>query len=111
MTTDRLLERAADADVPAGRAPARLKSRIYSALVERLAETGPLLALSACKADGRTLCVFEEALAAWPLGEDAGSKNPCRVCHARVLGERLEWAPIFWPGGPYPGFPHGWHLH
>jgi hypothetical protein len=107
MTTHRLLERAADADVPAGRAPARLKSRIYSALVERLAETGPLLALSACKGDGRTLCVFEEALAAWPLGEDAGSKNPCRVCHARVLGERLEWAPIFWPGCPYSDFHNG----
>jgi hypothetical protein len=33
--------------------------------------------------------------------------NPCRVCHARVLGERLERAPIFWPGCPYSEFHNG----
>ena len=107
MTTDRLLERVADADVPAERAPARLKSRIYSALVNRLAETSPLLSLPATKAAGSRLCVFEEVVCAVPVGDDVQSKNPCRVCHARVLGERLEWAPIYWPGCPYSEFHNG----
>jgi hypothetical protein len=109
MNTDRLLEHlaTADADAPASpeRAPARLKARIYSALVERLAETGPLRSLAATKADGARLCVFEETLR--PLGDTIGSMNPCRVCHARVLGERLTRAPIFWPGCPYSKFHHG----
>jgi hypothetical protein len=33
--------------------------------------------------------------------------NPCRICHARILGERLEKAPIFWPGCPYSEFHKG----
>ena len=107
MTTDRLLERLADGKVPAERAPARLKSRIYSALVNRLAATGPLLSLPATKADGGRLCVFEKAVCAVPAGDDFQSRNPCRVCHARVLGERLDWAPIYWPGCPYSGFHNG----
>jgi len=103
---ERLFERlaAAGAAAPA-RAPARLKARIYSALVNRMAETGALRTLAASKADGGRLCVFEEAVALLPAG--AGSKNPCRICHARVLGERLERAPIFWPGCPYAEFHHG----
>jgi hypothetical protein len=46
--------------------------------------------------------VFEQAVAA--LGDDVGSNNPCRVCHARVLAERMTRAPIFWPGCPYAEF-------
>jgi len=106
MDTERLLEQLASVDMDASSecAPARLKSRIYSALVNHLSETGPLLSLPVTKANGRQLCVFEEAVAALPFSDGVKSKNPCRVCHARILGERLEWAPIFWPDCPYSTF-------
>jgi hypothetical protein len=42
-----------------------------------------------------------------PLGTSVSAKNPCRICHARILGERIEHAPIFWPGCPYSEFHHG----
>jgi hypothetical protein len=106
MTTEQLLERLAalDANARPDRAPARLKSKIYSGLVKRLSEPGPLLSLAACSKAGGQLCIFEEALTALPAGEEIGSKNPCRVCHARLLGEHLERAPIFWAGCPYAEF-------
>ena len=49
------------------RPPARLKSKIYSALVSRMAESGSLLDLAETKspAVGR-LCVFENALTVLP---------------------------------------------
>ena len=98
------LAAAADVDEqPAPAAPARLKSRIFSALVRQLAERGPLLTLAESKSCGSGLCVFEEAVAL--LGsEHLGSMNPCHACHARVLGERLERAPIFWANCPYADF-------
>jgi hypothetical protein len=86
------------------RAPARLKAKIYSALVNLQSEGGPLLSLAATKAAGSGLCVFEQAVASLPLGERIGSMNPCRVCHARVLAERVDQAPIFWPHCPYAEF-------
>jgi hypothetical protein len=89
------------------RAPARLKSRLYSALVARMAESGPLRDLAETKAAGARLCVFESALTVLPLATDIRSMNPCRVCHARVLGERVVHAPIFWPGCPYSEFHNG----
>jgi hypothetical protein len=110
MDTEQLLERLAaneEAGAAPGRAPARLKSKIYSALIERLAEDGPLRPLRAVRADGGHLCVFEHAVAALPVGNDVSAWNPCRVCHARILGERLDRAPIFWPGCPYSEFHHG----
>lgn len=105
MATDHLLTRLAalDDDATPVPAPARLKARLYSALVNRQAEAGMLRPLAACRDAGRSLCVFEHALAAVP-SEQLGSTNPCRICHARVLGERLEWAPIYWPGCPYSRF-------
>lgn len=110
MDDDSWLDRlaaAAEFDMEAPeRAPARLKAKIYSALVKRLADTGPLLSLTATKAGGSGLCVFEQAIAALAPGERIGSMNPCRVCHARVLAERLEHARIFWPHCPYSEF-HG----
>ena len=110
MDSERWLEqvaRATEIDVQRSeRAPARLKSRIYSALVNQQSNTGRLLSLSATKAAGGALCVFEEALAALPVGDAITSMNPCRVCHARVLGERLDRAPIFWPHCPYAEFHH-----
>ena len=88
-------------------APARLKSRIYSALVTHLAEAGPLLSLTATKKAGRSLCVFEAALTQAPVGERARAMNACSVCHARILAEYLESAPIFWPHCPYAQFHRG----
>jgi hypothetical protein len=104
MDAERWFERLANAteDFEASApAPARLKATIYSAVVQRLADTGPLLGLAETKAAGSGLCVFEEALAVVP---SADSMNPCRVCHARLLAERLEPAPIFWPHCPYAAF-------
>jgi hypothetical protein len=108
MNDDRWLEQLAGAadfnTAAAARAPARLKAKIYSALVNQLSETGPLLSLAATKAAGSGLCVFETAIASLPVGERIGAMNPCRVCHARVLAERVDHAPIFWPHCPYSGF-------
>jgi hypothetical protein len=108
MNDDRWFEQLADAadfdTATPERAPARLKSKIYSALVSHQSETGPLLSLAATSAAGSGLCVFEHAIALLPVGERIGSMNPCRVCHARVLAERVDHAPIFWPHCPYAGF-------
>jgi hypothetical protein len=105
MSDDVWFEHLAEAtgDVTPARASARLKSKIYSALVAQMAESGPLLDLAETKAGGH-LCVFENALSMLPLGTDIRSMNPCRICHARVLGERMQHAPIFWPGCPYADF-------
>ena len=107
MDTETLLERLAAAeDEPFfERAPARLKSKIYSAVIHRLSESGPLLDLRTSKDEGSALCVFEETLT--PFGSDIASMNPCRVCHARLLGEHLDRAPIFWPHCPYADFHRG----
>lgn len=88
-------------------APSRLKARIYSALILRQAEKGRLLNLESTKAAGRQLCVFEELVRIAPLGETAKSLNYCRVCHARILAERLDHPPIYWPGCPYVSFKKG----
>ena len=86
------------------RAPARLKSRLYSALVAEQAASGPLLSLQAVRAAGRPLCVFEDLLQVAPGGERVTSMNPCRVCHARALAEHFESPPIYWPHCPYVEF-------
>jgi hypothetical protein len=109
MDADRWFERVAEEEDHTRRAvpaPARLKARIYSALVERAQEEGRLLSLSATRAAGRDLCIFERALELLPTGNITGSMNPCRICHARVLAERLEHAPVFWPNCPYSAFHH-----
>ena len=89
------------------RAPARLKSKIYSAIVMRMAGATPLLDLRETRKDGGHLCVFEQSIALLPAGTGIRSMNPCRLCHARVLGERMNHAPIFWPGCPYSEFHNG----
>jgi len=98
---------AATSEVGEQRTPSKLKSRIYSALVARMAETGPLLDLKETHEAGGRLCVFERSLTVVPLGKEIRSTNPCRICHARVLAERLDAAPIFWPGCPYSEFHKG----
>jgi hypothetical protein len=106
MDSNRWFEQlaAVDVDQSTERAPARLKARIYSALVNRLSESGPLLSLPETKAAGSKLCVFEEGVAALPLGERVASANLCSVCHARLLAEHMDRAPIFWPNCPYAAF-------
>lgn len=109
MSDDFWFERLADttSDLAQEHAPSRLKSKIYSALVSRMAESGSLLDLAETKNAGGRLCVFENTLTMLPVGADLRSMNPCRICHARVLGERMEHAPIFWPGCPYSEFHNG----
>ena len=97
-----------EADAPAELAtPSRLKSRLYSALIRRQEESGRLASLAATKAAGRGLCVFEELVRISPVGGKGKSFNCCRLCHARVLAETLEKAPIYWEHCPYVGFREG----
>jgi len=109
MADDLWFERLAEgAGAPIeARAPAVLKAKVYSAMLTRMAESGPLDDLLHSKRAGERLCVFENSLTLLPIGADLRSKNPCRVCHARVLAERMEHAPIFWPGCPYSEFHNG----
>ncbi len=93
-------ENAAD---PAPRVSSRLQSRIFSKLIELEQAGGPLRTLSQSRNAGAKLCVFEAAVAALP-SEDLQTRNPCSVCHARVLGERVERAPLYWPGCAYSTF-------
>ena len=85
-------------------APSYLKASIYSALVRRQQESGPLLSLSQTQVAARGLCVFEKLVLILPIGEQAKSFNCCSVCHARVLAETMENAPIYWGNCPYVGF-------
>jgi hypothetical protein len=101
------LQLAQQAEYPdAGRsvASARLKARIYSSLVKRQQESGPLVSLTETKAAGERLCVFENLWTIAPIGEQMKSRNLCSVCHARLLAERMEKAPIYWSGCPYADF-------
>jgi hypothetical protein len=103
-----LFERLADStdrwEINPAVAPARLKARIYSTLVRRQQESGPLSSLTETKAEGRNLCVFEQAWTLAPVGEGMKRLNLCRVCHARLLAEKMEKAPIYWSGCPYVDF-------
>jgi hypothetical protein len=85
-------------------APARLKAKIYSTLVRRQQESGPLSSLTQTEAEGRNLCVFEQAWILAPVGEGMKRVNLCRVCHARLLAEKMKKAPIYWSGCPYVDF-------
>lgn len=90
------------AEAPA-RVSSRLQSRVFSKLIEAEQEQGPLRILSASRAAGHELCVFESTVALLP-SDDLQARNPCAVCHARILGERVERAPIYWPGCAYARF-------
>ena len=82
-------------------APSRLKARVYSALVQHQAKSGPLMSLTEVVSGGRDLCVFEKLVQITPTGEMLDSLNFCRTCHARVLAEQFERAPIYWRGCSY----------
>ncbi len=98
----RLILQAVEARAPVA-ASSRLQSRIYSKLIQLEQEQGPLRVLSESRAAGEKLCIFEAAVAALP-SDDLQSRNPCAVCHARIVAERVERALIFWPGCPYAKF-------
>ncbi len=77
---DRWLEMLA-AEVGAARtvmegAPSRLKAKIYSALLRRQQESGPLLSLSETWSAGRGLCVYEKLVQILPVGERAKCFKP-----------------------------------
>ena len=101
---ERLLTEADASATPTDKAPSRLKSRIYSALMGQHAASGPLRSLPASRAAGRGLCIFESLTTACPTGDRIKQLNLCSVCHARVLAERIEGAPIFWHNCPYVDF-------
>lgn len=101
---DRLFERLADSKAPRAGASSRLKARIFSKLVMLQAAEGPLMSLGEYGHRRKDLCFFENLVAIAPLGEALKTRNPCRVCHARILGERVERAPVYWPGCPYVTF-------
>jgi len=84
--------------------PASLKAKIYSGLLSIQSQTGPLASLTATSTNGRGLCIFEEAVRILPIGEQVKSLNFCRVCHGRLLGEKLSKAPIYWKNCPYADF-------
>jgi hypothetical protein len=100
---DELMERIAATTEPQERrtAPSSLKAKIYSALMLRQAETGPLMSLSEVRVGGSRLCVFEELVRIGSVGEGIETLNICRICHARVLAEHFEHPPIYWQGCPY----------
>jgi hypothetical protein len=85
-------------------APVRLKAQIYSALVQEQAATGTLMSLTESQASGRKLCIFETLVRIAPVGEPVKCLNFCRVCHARILAEHMNNAPIYWSGCPYVEF-------
>ncbi len=86
------------------KAPPSLKARLYSALIRVQQATGPLASLDATVAAGRGICVWEQLVHIAPIGEGAKSPFFCSVCHARVLAERFDYPPIFWPDCPYSDF-------
>ena len=88
-------------------APTRLKSRVYSILMKLEVSSGPLLSLTRIHERGHALCVFEQLVRIAPVTEAVKSLNICRICHARVLGERIEHAPIYWANCPYVDFQKG----
>lgn len=87
-----------DATAPA---PARLKAKLYSALLQRSQEDTSLRALSDTRRAGYELCLWEKAMQVVP---GVGRLNHCRFCHARLLGESFEHAPLGWAGCPYAQF-------
>lgn len=107
LQDDELFARLADRAEPAEgakRAPARLKARLYSALIRHQQASGPLLSLTDTRTAGSGLCVFENFWEKLPVGEAAKRFNCCSICHARILGEQVERAPIYWGHCPYVAF-------
>jgi hypothetical protein len=86
------------------RAPSSLKARLYSSIIAKQQASGSLASLDRTVASGYGICVFEKLVQIAPVGEAAKSPFFCHVCHARVLAETFDNAPIFWPHCPYVDF-------
>lgn len=97
------LAQAVEGEESGERAPSCLKSRLYTRLIREQQADAPLVPLAATHAAGRGLCVFEHLVRIMPLGMSQ-THQYCELCHARVAGERIENAPIFWPNCPYCEF-------
>lgn len=85
-------------------APSSLKARLYSNFVHTQQDTGTLASLDVSVASGQGVCVFEKLVQIAPIGEQLKSPFFCQVCHARVLAEHFDKAPIYWPHCPYVKF-------
>jgi hypothetical protein len=101
---ERIAEEAPELPEQGGGASTCLKSHLYSRLIGLAEEEGPLAGLVESKQSGFGLCVFEEIVRITPTPEAAQQYQYCKICHARVLGEKMENAPIFWPNCPYSEF-------
>jgi len=86
------------------RTPSSLKARLYSAVVREQQRSGPLASLTDTVGAGHGICVFERLVQISPVGEAAKSPFFCHICHARLLAEHFDNAPIFWPNCPYVDF-------
>lgn len=86
------------------RAPSSLKARLYSALIHKQQQTGPLASLDASVEAGHGICVFEKLVQIAPVGKQAKTPFFCQVCHARVLAEHSDTPLIFWSHCPYVKF-------
>lgn len=86
------------------RVPSSVKARLYSAVIRKQQENGPLASLDSSVAAGHDLCVFEKLVQIVPVGEKAKSPFFCEICHARVMAESFDHPPIFWSGCPYVDF-------
>lgn len=85
-------------------APSSLKARLYTSLIRKQQESGPLESLDATASAGHGLCVFEQLVQIAPLPPAAKSPFFCQVCHARIMSEHMEHPPIYWPNCPYARF-------
>jgi len=85
-------------------APSSMKARLYSRLIHKQQESGPLASLDASVESGHKICVFEKLVQIAPIGEPAKSPFFCQVCHARVLAEHFDNPPIYWRNCPYVRF-------
>ena len=100
---DRLIEllaqRLEDANEPG--ASSRLKAKLLTAILRSQEASGPLRSLDETRSRGYELCVFENIWERVTTGETAHCFNCCTLCHARVLAEHIENAPIYWGNCPY----------
>jgi len=87
-----------------GRASSSLKARLYTTLIHEQQKSGPLTSLDETVKAGYDICIFEKLVQIAPVNEQAKSHFFCQVCHARVLGEIFDHAPIYWPDCPYVAF-------
>ena len=110
MDDERWLERVAaatdfDADRAGARAGAAQGAHLFRAREPPGADRSPPHAWVRRRQPAADCACSKQPSPCCPSADRIGSMNPCRVCHARVLAERLDDAPIFWPGLSVRGVP------